>query len=245
MGLFDKMKEVHKQKQEEKARQADAEEARKQKILDGDISPITLDARLPLESNEIPYLELVARRIALVDSTVQETVGKSKKKGVVGRAVVGGVLLGPLGAVAGAATAGSKQTATTTEKTVTASSTVGNGSIILTNQRFIFAENGEAIVSVPYAEMRITGFNGKIINVQYAGMLSGEHYEVFGGEVKDMELYYEGIAKHKAIAPSKAASKALPAQNSVADELAKLAKLKQDGILTQAEFDKKKAELLS
>lgn len=32
---------------------------------------------------------------------------------------------------------------------------------------------------------------------------------------------------------------------SVADELTKLAKLKEDGILTQEEFDKKKAELLS
>lgn len=32
---------------------------------------------------------------------------------------------------------------------------------------------------------------------------------------------------------------------SVADELAKLAKLKEDGIITQEEFDKKKADLLS
>jgi hypothetical protein len=34
-------------------------------------------------------------------------------------------------------------------------------------------------------------------------------------------------------------------QSSVADELAKLAKLKQQGILTQAEFDSKKKQLLS
>lgn len=32
--------------------------------------------------------------------------------------------------------------------------------------------------------------------------------------------------------------------NSVADELTKLASLKEQGILTQAEFDKKKSELL-
>ena len=34
-------------------------------------------------------------------------------------------------------------------------------------------------------------------------------------------------------------------QMSVADELAKLAKLKEQGVITQAEFDKKKTELLS
>lgn len=244
MGLFDGIKAAHKQKQEEKARQAKVEEARKQKILDGDISPITVHAKLPLEPDEVAYLELVARRMAFVDSTIQQTVGKSKKKGVVGRAVVGGVLLGPLGAVAGAATAGSKQTATTTERTVSTNSAIDSGSIIFTNQRFIFTGNGEK-VSVPYSEMRITGFNGKIINVQYAGMLNGEHYEVFGDAVKDAKLYYEGITKHKVIEPRKTTPKALPAQNSVADELTKLAKLKNDGILTQAEFDKKKSELLS
>lgn len=59
-------------------------------------------------------------------------------------------------------------------------------------------------------------------------------------KVSPMELkakLSKGIAKVK-----QNTSKA-PA--SVADELAKLAKLKNDGILTQAEFDKKKAELLS
>lgn len=34
-------------------------------------------------------------------------------------------------------------------------------------------------------------------------------------------------------------------QVSVADELAKLAKLKEQGVISQDEFDKKKAELLS
>lgn len=64
-------------------------------------------------------------------------------------------------------------------------------------------------------------------------------------KVSPMELkakLSKGIAKVKQNAP-KAPSSTAPA--SVADELAKLAKLKQDGILTQAEFDKKKSELLS
>lgn len=43
-------------------------------------------------------------------------------------------------------------------------------------------------------------------------------------------------------------SNAQPAQSqqmSVADELAKLAKLKEQGVITQDEFDKKKTDLLS
>lgn len=80
MGLFGKMKEARKQKQEEKIRQANAEEVQRQKILDGDINPISLKTKLSLESDEIPYLEIVAQRIALINSTVQETIGTSKKK---------------------------------------------------------------------------------------------------------------------------------------------------------------------
>jgi hypothetical protein len=52
----------------------------------------------------------------------------------------------------------------------------------------------------------------------------------------------QAVAQVRQGAP-KPASTVAPA--SVADELAKLAKLKEDSIITQAEFDKKKAELLA
>jgi hypothetical protein len=52
------------------------------------------------------------------------------------------------------------------------------------------------------------------------------------------------IAHVKQNAP-KATSTTVAAPSSVADELTKLAKLKQAGVITQAEFDKKKAELLA
>ncbi len=47
-----------------------------------------------------------------------------------------------------------------------------------------------------------------------------------------------------AAAPVPVAIAAMP-QTSVADELAKLAKLKADGLLTQAEFDAQKSKLLA
>ncbi|GEM_PF-955502 len=243
MGLFDKAKEAYKQHQDEKARLAAAEEARKQKILNGELVPLTVTTNL--QPNEVAYLELTARRMASVDSVIQETVGKSKKKHVVGRAVVGGVLLGPLGALGGAATAGSKQASVTTEKTVSEIKLVDSGQVLFTNQRFIFLGNNDSVISLPYAEIVAAGFSGKQVKLKYAGMLSGEYYEVFGNGAKDTELYYTGITQHKAQASKPVAAKALPAQQSVADELAKLAKLKQSGVITQAEFDKQKTELLA
>lgn len=244
MGLFDKAKEVYKQRQAEKAQLVAAEETRKQKILNGELVPVAVKTNL--QPNEIAYLELTARRMASVDRIIQETVGTSKKKHVVGRALVGGVLLGPLGAVGGAATAGSKQTSITTEKTVSSTDVVDSGQVIFTNQRFIFLGNNDSVISLPYAEIVAAGFSGNQVKLKYAGMLNGEYYEVFGDGAKDTELYYAGITQHKATEPTKTVPTAtLEAQASVADEITKLAKLKRDGFITQAEFDKKKADLLS
>lgn len=195
MGLFDKAKEAYKQRQEEKVQLAKAEEARKQKILAGELAPITV--KTTLQSNEIAFLELTARRLASLDSVIQETVGSSKKKHVVGRAIVGGALLGPLGAVAGAATAGSKQTSTTTERTVSSNEVVDSGQIIFTNKRFIFLGNNDSVISLPYAEIIAAGFSGNQVKLKYTGMLSGEYYEVFGEGAKDIELYYAGITSHQ------------------------------------------------
>lgn len=244
MGLFDKAKEAHKQKQEEKARLAAAEEARKQKILKGELVPIS--AKTPLQPNETAYLELTARRMASVNSTVQETVGKTKKKHVLRRAVVGTVLLGPVGTIAGAATAGSKQTATTTERTITSVDVIDSGELLLTNYRVIFTGNN-GITSIPYKDITgsIIDSNGHF-EVKYPGMASGEYFEVFGENAKDADLYYKGIRQHLIAQPSKPITpKTLPAQRSVADELTKLVKLKQDGVITQAEFEKQKADLLA
>lgn len=244
MSLFDKAKEAYKQRQDEKARLAAAEDARKQKIINGELAPITVTTNI--QPNETAYLELTARRMATVDSVIQETVGNSKKKHVVGRAIVGGVLLGPLGAVGGAATAGSKQASTTTEKTVSTVKLIDSGKVIFTNQRFVFLGNNDSVISLPYSEIVAAGFNGNQVKLKYAGMLNGEYYEVFGEGAKDTELYYEGITKHKAVQVSKPnPTKILQAQSSIADELTKLANLKESGVLTQAEFDSEKAKILN
>lgn len=181
------------ERKEEKARQVALEQARQQKILAGDIAPIVVSVNL--QADEEAYLELTARRMASVDSIVEQTVGKSKKKHVVGRAVVGGVLLGPLGALGGAATAGSKNKSTTTQQTVSSIQQVDSGQMLLTNKRFIFIGNNN-IISLTYPEIIATSFNGSKASIKYNGMLNSEYFEVFGPTANDTPLYFKGITQH-------------------------------------------------
>jgi septum formation inhibitor MinC len=178
-------------RKEEKAQALALEEARHRKILRGELEPITIS--MNLQADEKAYLELTARRMASVDSVISETVGTSKKKHVVRRAVVGS-LVGPVGTIVGGATAGSKQTSTTTQKTVSSTELIDSGQMILTNQRFIFVGNNN-VISLPYSDIVATGFSGNTATIKYAGMLNGEHFEVFGPNAKDTQLYYNGITK--------------------------------------------------
>ncbi len=178
---------------DDQARKKAEEEARQQKILAGDIEPVQVIVNL--EPNEKAYAEFAAKRMAVVDRVVEKTVSKSKKKGVVTRAVVGGVLLGPLGALGGAATAGSKGNSTTTQETVSKLEAIDAGSLILTNKRLVFM--GQNLVSLPYTKLLAVSFagsmGGKKLIVKYEGMLKDEHYVVSGDKAKDTELYYKGI----------------------------------------------------
>lgn len=181
--------------QEEKARQVALEEARQQKILAGNIKPITVS--MNLQADEKAYLELSANRMASVDSIIEHSVGNDKKKGgsVVGRAIVGGVLLGPLGALGGAATAKSKNSSTTTQQVVSKMEQVDSGRLILTNKRFIFVGNNN-VISLTYPEIIATSFSGNNATIKYNGMLNSEHFVVHGPAASDTQLYYSGITQH-------------------------------------------------
>ena len=105
------------------------------------------------------------------------------------------MLLGPLGALGGAATAGSKGNSTTTQETVSKLEVVDNGSLILTNKRLMFV--GQNVVSLPYSKLVAVSFGnsmtGKKLFVKYEGMLKDEQYVISGDKAKDTELYYKGI----------------------------------------------------
>jgi hypothetical protein len=193
MGFTDKIKKAYSDYQADKAQKQADEEERQTKILAGNIAPISI--LVNLESGETAYLELPANRMATVERIEEHTVGKTKKKGVVTRAVVGGVLLGPLGALGGAATAGSKGNSKTIQKSVSRVERVDTGKLIFTNKRVMFLGNN--VFSLPYQNIVAAefsgGYGGNKLALKYQDMLNGEHFIVSGPNAKDSELYYKGI----------------------------------------------------
>ena len=202
MGLFDSIKQMKKNNDEfiasltkpfeEKKAAADAH---KQAIIDGSIAPITPSVRL--KQGEQAYVEFPAKRQAIVTTTIQRTVEKTKKKGGITRAVVGGALLGPVGAVVGASTAKSQGHSVGYAQEVENLNNIDEGVLLLTNQRMLFV--GQEIISIPYDELIGVKFENMItgaeISVKYAGMLKGERYFVTGKEAKLSQLYYQTITE--------------------------------------------------
>lgn len=202
MGILDTFKDMQKKQkemldtiQDNRAKKKADEDARKQAIIDGDIEPISVSVKL--QPGEIALAQFTANRQAQVDRVVEHTVTKSKKKGIVSRAVVGGVLLGPLGVLGGAATAGSKGNSTTSQQQVSEMQVIDSGSIIFTNKRILFV--GSEVVNLPYDKMIAVSFSsnfgGAMLNVKYEGMLKNEKYALRGDGAKEAELYYLGAKK--------------------------------------------------
>jgi hypothetical protein len=197
----DKQKVLKQEREEEKERLVLAEQERKNRILNGDIQPINLF--INLNQDEKPYAEFNAKRLAMVEEVVQHTTVKTKKKGVASRAIVGGVLLGPLGALGGAATAGSKGNSVTTQNVTQSVKAVDTGQLILTNQRVLFIGNN--IVSIPYGNILAFSFESRLkgielLTLKYPEMLPSESYAITGSTAKDAELYYMGITGQKNLA---------------------------------------------
>jgi hypothetical protein len=198
----DKLAEKNRIIAEEKARQDKIiayNNARHQRVVAGNPAPIRVTTNL--QSGEVAYLELHAQRMASVDSVIQETVGTTKKKGVIRRAVVGGALstmvgLPGAGAIVGGATAKTKSQSTTTERTISNIEQIDSGKLIFTNKRLIFI-GGQNVVALPYSEIIATninnGMNDTQIEIKYSGMLNGEYYNAYGTAFEDTKLYYTAI----------------------------------------------------
>lgn len=159
------------------------------------------DRELQLGADEVTYATFPAKRQALVESVQEFTTGRSKKSGGISRAIVGGILLGPVGAVVGGATAGSKINTRTHQVRSEALAPIDVGDLILTNKRMLFV--GNEIVSMPYnnlLSMDLQRINrvllkGYRINVKYEAMRKGECYLLDDETGGDFQSSYEGITK--------------------------------------------------
>jgi hypothetical protein len=191
-NLSSKVKIFIAEQQAKRAQRIAGEKARQERILSGNIQPI--ETSLNLVGDEKAYFEFKVQRIAENEYVEEITKGKSRKTGVLTRAVVGGVLLGPLGAVAGAATAGSREKTTTTQKRTVRSEVIDEGLMAFTNKRIMFVGNG--VVSIPYEDIIEIDFYQQI-NIKYSGMLTGEAYNTtYYDRYDEADLYFRGITTH-------------------------------------------------
>jgi len=177
------------QKAENERRERE-ELARKEKILSGMIDSIT--TTFNLKNGEAAYLQFNVDRIAEKEYVETQTVSKAKKQGVLTRAIVGGVLLGPLGALGGAATAGEKGTGKTTYNTVKRNETIDSGTMVFTNKRILFV--GKAMFSIYYDNIVSSSFACNILTIKYPEMMAGEYFRVYN--CKDCYLYFKGITNN-------------------------------------------------
>jgi len=172
IGIFSKIKASYAKYQDEQAKKKVAEGARKKSILSGKIESFTPSCNL--EKNEKAYAEFPADRMAIVEHIEEHSIGKSHRKGVLGRAIVGGVLLGPLGALGGAATAGSRSESTSIQKKIERIDKIDSGKLIFTNKRLLFI--GNEFWHLSHKEVIYVEFRGNQFYLKYPEMKKGEYF---------------------------------------------------------------------
>ncbi|MBI2798554.1 hypothetical protein HYX70_04700 [Candidatus Saccharibacteria bacterium] len=192
---WDAYNEAAKQRAEEARKeheaQVKAENERREAVLSGKLTPISFQG-LSLDDGETAYYGVGVIRFADREYVTEVTTGKSKKKHVVSRGLVGGVLLGPVGLVAGAATAGSKHNSKTTQQTDIRTEEIDRGSFYLTNKRLLFV--GSEILSLPYSNILAFSVESNKLYLKYPEMQRNEYFQVTDNN-NELDLYYQGVQK--------------------------------------------------
>ncbi len=124
-----------------------------------------------------------------------------------------------------------------------------NGQFVLTNERVCFYRKGifgEVLETIPLT---------KITSVETLSMmgyrvlrLHTSHDELAFKTFENKEFFdgvYEAIENLRHFPTEKELQKPQSVTNEIPDQIRKLAELRDSGVLTEAEFDAKKAELLS
>jgi hypothetical protein len=194
-NTYSKFQISREQKKKERDRIELEEQERIKNILAGNIAPIN-SSKYNLPTDEKLYFTVGANRKATLRSIKEYTENSTKRKGTLGRAVVGGVLLGPLGAVAGAATAKTEGKTEVKQKVKSSVETIDRGELLFTNKRIMFVGEKQ-IISLPYAELITVEFpRTDRLLLRYEAMEDQEYYQLSSSETK---IFYEGIINNLVI----------------------------------------------
>lgn len=174
------------------------ERKRKFKILSGKIQPI--QSSFNLKDNEEAYYQFETERKADVQYTDSYTTGITKKKGIIGRAVVGDLVFGKAGAIIGGVTADNEINSSTRQELSTRTETIDKGKMLFTNKRILFV--GKEVVSIPYDDILAFYFPNPskphyphldlAMEVRYPSMLKNESYILPNTQV---ELFFRGVLR--------------------------------------------------
>lgn len=165
-------------------------------ILAGNLKEIAVPYKL--QQGEKAYFQFQTKRKADVEYRNSRTIGVAKKKGVVGRAIVGDLAFGRAGAIIGGATADTEIHTSTSESRSSRREEIDAGMMIFTNRRMVFI--GKEIASILYDDIISFYFpnplksyypnTDRMMEIKYASMLKNEAYTVPSPQV---ELYFQGI----------------------------------------------------
>lgn len=123
-----------------------------------------------------------------------------------------------------------------------------NGALIVTDRRVIFFTKklgGYEMSDHVYGLLTSVDYKKGLLNGSISLAASGDHYHLSMVPKEDIERVAQCIRSQMAEVRSHPVPTAAPAGPSIVDQIQQLAALRDQGVLSEEEFQAKKAELLS
>ncbi len=136
----------------------------------------------------------------------------------------------------------------TVERMTTGAYGKGTGLVVMTDRRLLFVQDGvmsKSTEDFPYSKVSSVSWNSGMMLGTIVVFASGNKAEIKNVNKDDGKEIVDRLRERLADSPAASSAGPAPAQADVMGQLKQLGELKAAGVLSQEEFDAKKAELLS
>ena len=123
----------------------------------------------------------------------------------------------------------------------------GTGLVVMTDRRLLFVQDGimsKTTEDFPYSKISSVSWQSGVLMGTIVVFASGNKAEIKNVNKDDGKAMVDALREQLADSPAQPAAPATAAPVDVADQLIKLAGLRDQGILTEEEFTAQKAKLL-